>query len=95
MTVLNVATTRLKDPARMQDYIAGAAPLMRAHGAEVVVRGQYAKTLLGPDQDAHILGVFRFPSMAAAERFYGCEEYLALVPLREAAGDMTFQFYEE
>lgn len=95
MTVLNVAFTKVRNAAKMQDYIAAAAPLMQEYGAEVVVRGRYVKSLLGDDLDAHILGVFRFPDMATAKAFYTCERYLDLIETRDAAGDMTFNFYEE
>lgn len=95
MAVLNFAFTEIRDAEKMQVYIDAAAPIMRRYGAEVVVRGHYLKSLLGDQKEAHITGVFRFPDMETAQRFYGCEEYLALIPLREQAGAMTFNFYEE
>ena len=95
MTVLNVAFAEIKDADKMQAYIEGAAPLMKEYGAEVVARGRYLKSLLGDDKGKHILGVFRFPDMGTAEAFYSCDRYLALVELRDAAGKMTFNFYEE
>jgi uncharacterized protein (DUF1330 family) len=95
MTVLNIAFTEIKDAEKMQEYIAGAAPLMQEYGAEVVVRGRYLKTIVGEGKTPHITRVFRFPDMATAEAFYGCDEYKALIPVREAAGKMSFNFYEE
>lgn len=95
MTVLNVATTHLEDTDKMQAYIDAAAPLMKKYGAEVVLRGHYLKTLLGSDKGNHILGIFRFPDMKTAEAFYGCDEYLELVNVRDQAGKMNFDFYEE
>lgn len=95
MTVLNFAFTEIRDGEKMQAYVDAAAPIMRKFGAEVVVRGRYLKSLLGDTKEAHIVGVFRFPDMETAQQFYGCDEYLKLVPLREQAGAMTFNFYEE
>ena len=95
MTVLNIAFTQIQNQEKMDAYIAAAAPLMRAYGAEVVVRGTYIKPLLGPQKAPHIAGIFRFKDMETAERFYSCDEYRTLIPLREAAGEMTFQFYQE
>jgi len=95
MTVLNIALTQVKNAEKMQAYIAAAAPLMREYGAEVVVRGTYVKSLLGDPLDPHITGVFRFADMATAEAFYSCTRYQALLELREQAGEMTFNFYEE
>lgn len=95
MTVLNVATTHMKDAEKMQAYIDAAAPLMKDYGAEIVVRGRYLKSLLGDDQGQHVLGIFRFPDMDTAEAFYGCAAYQELVALRDQAGRMVFNFYEE
>ena len=95
MTVLNVATTHLKEVDKMEAYIDAAAPLMKEYGAEVVVRGRYLKSLLGEDKGEHVLGVFRFPDMETAEAFYACAEYKDLIGLRNQAGDMTFNFYQE
>mgnify|MGYP003674365291 CR=1 FL=1 len=95
MTVLNVATTHLKDADKMQAYIDAAAPLMKEYGAEVVVRGHYLKSLLGESKRNHILGVFRFQDMETADAFYECDEYKRIVNLRDQAGEMTFSFYEE
>lgn len=95
MTVLNIAFTEINDDQKMQEYIAAAAPLMKAYGAEVVVRGHYVKTLLGDSKGPHIAGIFRFLDIETAERFYACEEYQALVQIRDAAGRMSFHFYEE
>ncbi|MEP4628562.1 MAG: DUF1330 domain-containing protein [Hyphomicrobiales bacterium] len=53
------------------------------------------KTLLGDQKQSHVTGIFRFPNMDIAEQFYGCPAYAALIPLREQAGAMVFNFYEE
>ncbi|MGV6805034.1 MAG: DUF1330 domain-containing protein [Ruegeria sp.] len=95
MSVLNIALTEIHSPEKMQAYIKAAAPLMKRYGAEVVVRGDYVKTLLGDELSPHIVGIFRFPDLETAEQFYSCDEYLALISLRDAAGTMTFNFYEE
>lgn len=95
MTVLNVAFAEIKDAKKMQDYAEAAAPIMKEYGAEVIVRGQYVKTLLGDQRPSHVTGVFRFPDMETAEQFYACPAYVALIPMREEAGSMVFNFYEE
>ena len=95
MTVLNVAFAEVRDAQKMREYAEAAAPIMKEYGAEVVVRGHYLKTFLGDQKPSHVTGVFRFPDMETAEEFYGCPAYLELVPLRELAGAMVFNFYEE
>ncbi len=68
---------------------------MNEYGAEVVVRGRYLKSLLGDEKATHIVGIFRFRDMVTAEKLYGCEKYATLIPLRDQAGTMAFNFYEE
>ena len=95
MTVLNVAFAEIKDAQKMREYAEAAAPIMKQHKAEVLLRGEYVKTRLGDQKVAHVTGVFRFPDMETADHFYTCPEYLELIPLREQAGSMVFNFYEE
>ncbi len=95
MTVLNFAFTAVESTEKMQEYIEAAAPLMKEYGAEVVVRGDYIKSILGGAKLPHIAGVFRFPDMETAEQFYNSDGYKALIPLRDKAGEMAFNFYEE
>jgi uncharacterized protein (DUF1330 family) len=95
MTVLNVAFAKIRDAKKMQEYAKAAAPIMKQFGAEVIVRGNYVKTLLGDQKQSHVTGIFRFPDMDIAEQFYGCPAYAALIPLREQAGAMELHFYEE
>lgn len=95
MSILNIVFTEIKDHEKLQEYIKAAGPLMIENGGEVLIRGQYLKSMFGRDKPAHITAVFRFPDMAAAENFYNCEAYRTLIPLRDAGGKITFDFYEE
>lgn len=95
MTVFNLAFTVIKGSNKMQEYIESTAPLIRQYGVEVVVRGRYLKSLLRDQKKPHITGIFRFPDMVTAESFYNCPEYVALIPLRERAGELTLNFYKE
>ena len=95
MTVLMIARAEVKDADKFAQYLAAAGEVMQEHGVEVVVRGDFAKTLAGIEADAHIAAVFRYPSMEAAEAIYSSEDYLALVPLRDEACDMQMDMYDE
>jgi uncharacterized protein (DUF1330 family) len=95
MSVLNVSTAIVKDAALFRDYAARAAILLKAQGVEVLARGRHARTLRGATPGSHIVAVFRFPDQAAVSRFYEGDDYAPLIPLRDAACDMTIQIYEE
>lgn len=95
MPALFIAHTHIKDAESLQRYIAAAAPIMQAHGAEVVVRGRHLDSLLGEAQEPHAIGVFRFPDAEAVRQFLDSEEYKGLLPIRNLAGEMSFNLYEE
>lgn len=95
MPVLNFSYADVKDTQKFQEYVAAAAALMKQRGIEVIVRGKYAKTMQGDEKSPHIAAVFRYPNMEAAQAFYNSEEYLAIIPLRDAACIMSIYFYEE
>lgn len=95
MSVLNVVFTKIKNDEKLNAYIKAAGPLMKENSGEVLLRGKYLTSMFGGTKDGHLAAVFRFPDMAAAEAFYTCDAYKELIPLRDAGGDISFDFYEE
>jgi len=95
MPVLNFSYADIKDNEKFKEYIKAAAVLMESANVEVVVRGNYSKTMRGDKCTPHIAGVFRYPDMATVEKFYSSDDYKALIPLRDEACDMTINFYDE
>ncbi|MEX0302938.1 MAG: DUF1330 domain-containing protein [Leisingera sp.] len=95
MAVLNFSYAKIRDADLFRDYVQRAAPLMEAMGVEVITRGSFARVLRGDACHGEVAAVFRYEDMAAAERFYGSPEYQPLIPLRDAACDMTIHLYEE
>ncbi|WP_020409258.1 DUF1330 domain-containing protein [Hahella ganghwensis] len=95
MPILNFSYANIKDHDKFQQYVKAAAPLMEKAGVEVVARGSYSSTMKGKEENPHIAAVFRYPDLAAVERFYSSDQYKALIPLRDEACDMTINLYEE
>lgn len=93
MSALLVSRIRVRDPERMNAYGAAAAPIVAAHGGEVVARGQFAEALLG-EGSSHVTGIMRFPSADAIRSWFDSPEYRALTDLRDAAGEMEFLVYQ-
>ncbi len=93
MTALFVARIRVQDPEKMKSYSAAVAPTIAAHGGEVLARGRFAAALLGAGA-AHMTAIMRFPSVAAIEGWLASPEYLALITIRDAAGEAEFMAYE-
>jgi len=93
MTAFVIATiTDVKDPEKFGQYGAAAAQTLTAHGGEAILRGKFAKSL-NADQATAATGIMRFPDLEAVDRWYGSPEYQALIPLRDAACDMTMTAY--
>lgn len=92
MSAFFVATVRVKDPARFQDYAARAAETFQPFGGQPVLRGRAEGALAGT-ADHQAVGVVRFPDMRSLNDWYGSEDYQAIVPLRDAAADMTIVAY--
>lgn len=95
MTMLNFSYAVVKDAKKFQEYIKAASEVMAGEDIEIVVRGDYSKTVRGDESSAHIAAVFRYPDMSTFDRIYSSEEYQAIIPLRDQACDMTIKLYEE
>lgn len=95
MPILNFSYAIIKDAEAFKEYLSKAAALMNDTGVEVLARGDFAKSILGPDKEPHIAAVFRYPDMATATAVYASPEYAGLVPLRDRACEMTIHFYNE
>ena len=94
MPAFFIATTRIKNPEKFQDYAGKATQSFARFGGELVVRGKAVETLAGKSKHQAV-GVVRFPDMEALTAWYGSPEYQALIPLRKKAAHMTITAYEE
>ncbi len=95
MPVLNISTAIIRDPDAFKEYLAKAAEIMADFNVTVVARGAFIETHAGPEKDRHIAAVFRYPDVETAKAFFASDAYVALLPLRERACEMTIRFYEE
>jgi len=84
-----IAIARIKDPEKHQEYVTLSGPLIKAAGGELLAAGPVAETLVGTS-DASALAAIRFPDAQALQDWYDSDAYQALVPIRDAAAEMTF-----
>ena len=94
MTAFFIATTTVKDAEKFQEYAGKAAQTFAAFRGKLVTRGKVENTLAG-DSNHQAVGVVSFPNMEALNGWYQSEEYQALIPLRDAAANMTLVAYSE
>lgn len=78
----------IRDPQKYEEYTTRARALLAAAGAEPVAGGPVSETLAGTIHAA-VAAVVRFPDARALEEWYRSDAYQALVPLRDAAADLT------
>ena len=93
VAALVIVEVRPRAAEKLADYSAAAAPTVAAFGGEFIHRGKFVSSLAGSGTP-HGLGIIRFPDVDAAKNWFASPEYQAIVPLREAAAEMTFHLYE-
>ena len=88
MTALLSVTVKVKDPAKLQEYIPQVPATMAPHGGKMVGRGKVTKMLNG-EVEHQIEALFEFPSEEALDAWFRSPEYHAIIPLSEEASHMT------
>ncbi len=88
-----IANVEVTNPAQYEDYKKWSSEAMKAHGAEVCVRGGKCEVLEG-DWTPSRLVVLKFPSTEQARRFYDSVEYGAARKAREGIAVMRMVLVE-
>lgn len=92
MPAFFIATVKVKNPEKFQEYAKRAAATFAPYGGEVALRGKAEDALAGAlGHDS--AGVVKFPDMDMLLRWFKSREYQAIVPLRDEASDMTIIAY--
>jgi len=94
MTAFFVATAKIKDSEKFQEYAQKAGGTLAPHGGELVLRGLKEDVLAG-DADHQTVGIIKFPNQDALMAWFNSDAYQAIVPLRHKAADMTIVTYSE
>ena len=88
-----LANVDVTDPVQYEQYKKLSTLAMKAHGAEVCVRGGAVQVLEG-DWDPKRLVLLKFPTVEAARRFYDSPEYAAAKAARQGAAVMRMTLVE-
>ncbi len=87
-----VADVQITDPVQYEEYKKLSTAAMRAHGAEVLVRGGRVEPLEGRAPGRVV--VLKFPSAHAARAFYDSPEYARARAARANAAIMNMFIVE-
>jgi len=92
MTAFFIATVKIRNADRFQEYAQKAGATFAAYGGELVIRGKLDGELAGT-VDHQAVGIVKFPSPEALSNWFQSPEYQAIIPLREEAADMVIATY--
>jgi uncharacterized protein (DUF1330 family) len=87
MSAYIIAHVEVSNPEQYEDYKLLSSAAMKAHGAEVCVRGGPVETLEGDWHPQRIV-VLKFPSLEAAKKFDASPEYAKARASRQGAAVM-------
>jgi len=82
-----IANVDVTDPVQYEEYKKLSSIAMKAHGAEICIRGGKVEVLEGDWNPARFV-MLKFPSVEAAHRFYDSPEYAAARKARAGAAIM-------
>ena len=88
-----VASVSVTNPQQYEEYKRWSTEAMRAHGAEVCVRGGKVEVLEG-DWNPERTVILKFPSFQAAKAFHDSPEYSRARKAREGAAVMRLVVVE-
>ena len=88
-----IADVDVRNPAQYEEYKRLSTIAMKAHGAEVCIRGGKVEVLEG-DWSPDRVVMLKFPSMEQARTFYDSTEYGAARKAREGIAVMRMVLVE-
>jgi len=88
-----LANVDVKDPAAYEEYKRLSTLAMKAHGAEVCVRGGATEVLEGDWTPGRVV-LLKFPSVEKAKAFYASTEYRAAIEARRNIAVMRMVLIE-
>jgi uncharacterized protein (DUF1330 family) len=94
MAAYLVGHIRVRDPDRWKQYVGQVPGTLAPFGGEVLFRGRRAAVLAG-EHTHELVVALRFPHADAVASWHGSPAYQALIPIRDAAADVTLVSYEE
>jgi len=93
MSAFFVATSKIKNPEKFQEYAKKAMPTIAAYKGELLAKGKTSETLAGSNEH-DVVAITQFPDMEALKAWYNSPQYQAVIELRDQAVDMTMVTYE-
>ena len=87
MSAYIIANVQVTNPTQYEEYKKWSSEAMKAHGAEVCVRGGKVEVLEG-DWNPERIVILKFPDVEAAKKFNSSPEYSKARASRQGAAIM-------
>jgi uncharacterized protein (DUF1330 family) len=94
MTAFFIATSKINNLEKFQQYGQQAGSSIGSYGGELVLKGKFEESLTTAKTGIHqAVGIISFPSLEKLNDWYQSDIYQGLIPLRDEAVDMTITTY--
>lgn len=95
MAVYMIAQVKVIDDAWLPDYAAKVHDIVHRHGGEYLARSANIVSLEGEAPDATVIGILKFPTLAAAKSFASDAEYAPFAKARQAGSISRFYVVDD
>ena len=93
MSVYILVQATVKDSEKLAAYSQEAVPTITKHQGELLLRAPVLEVMAGESDYERVI-ILKFPDADTARNWYNCEEYQALIPLRDEGASMLFTLLE-
>jgi len=94
MSAFMLATVKVKDPDKFQDYLSKVQKLSVNYGAQLLASGKAVRAITEGEREHDITIVVKFPDTESIDSLFGSEEYQELIPLREDGASMVITSHQ-
>ncbi|MFT4727886.1 MAG: hypothetical protein ACI9UN_002384 [Granulosicoccus sp.] len=94
MSAFMLATIKVKDPVKLQDYLGKVQKLSNNYGAQLLTKGKAVRVITEGQTDHDITIVVKFPDTESIDSLFESEEYQELIPLRENGASMVITSHQ-
>ena len=94
MSAFMLATVKVKDPAKLQDYLGKVQKLSVNYGAQLLAKGKPVRSITKGDIEHDVTIVVKFPDTESIDMLFGSDEYQELISLREDGASMDITSHQ-
>ena len=94
MNAFMLATIKVKEITKFQEYLAEVQKLSAKFGAVLLIRGKVLRVITGGDSEHELTIIVKFPDSESIDALFGSKEYQSLIPLREEGAHITMTAYQ-